>query len=74
MEYAPAAARKLQPFLVQVPEPVYRELWQAHAIQPVVPERYGEQFVRLVNPRLYDARFGLHWDNPQFLTADSIVV
>lgn len=73
LEYAPAAARKLQPFLVQVPEQAYKALWQAHAIQPVAPERYGEQFVRLVNPRLYDARFGLHWDNPQFLSAESLV-
>ena len=74
LEYASAAARKLQPFLVQVPEQAYKSLWQAHAIQPVAPERYGEQFVRLVNPRLYDARFGLHWDNPQFLSAESTVV
>lgn len=73
LEYAPAAAQKLQPFLVQVPEQAYKALWQAHAIQPVAPERYGEQFVRLVNPRLYDARFGLHWDNPQFLSAESLV-
>lgn len=74
LEYAPAAARKLQSFLVQVPEPVYQELWRAHAIQPVAPDRYGEQFVRLVNPRLYDARFGLHWDNPQFNSSEQNII
>ncbi|WP_045728614.1 CRISPR-associated endonuclease Cas3'' [Xanthomonas sp. GPE 39] len=67
------AARRLQPWLVQVPEQAYKALWQAHAIAPVAPERYGEQFMHLRNPRLYDARFGLHWDNPQFLEAQGNV-
>lgn len=68
------AARRLQPWLVQVPEQAYEALWQAHAIAPVAQHKYGEQFVRLVNPRLYDARFGLHWeDNPQFLAAEGLV-
>ncbi|MCW0372459.1 MULTISPECIES: CRISPR-associated endonuclease Cas3'' [Xanthomonas] len=67
------AARRLQPWLVQVPEQAYRALWQAHAIAPVAPDRYGEQFVRLCNPRLYDARFGLHWEDPQFLEAQGNV-
>ncbi len=66
------AARKLQPYLVQVPEQAYKALSQAHAIQAINPERYGEQFVRLVNPRLYDARFGLHWDNPQFVETERL--
>ncbi|WP_045762193.1 CRISPR-associated endonuclease Cas3'' [Xanthomonas albilineans] len=67
------AARRLQSWLVQVPEQAYKALWQAHAIAPVAPERCGEeQFVRLCNPRLYDARFGLHWDNPQFLEGEQL--
>ncbi|MFC6840403.1 CRISPR-associated endonuclease Cas3'' [Xanthomonas theicola] len=67
------AARRLQPWLVQVPEQAYKALWQADAIAAVAPSRYGEQFVRLVDPRLYDARFGLHWDSPQFLDAEKSV-
>ncbi|WDM67260.1 CRISPR-associated endonuclease Cas3'' [Xanthomonas cucurbitae] len=67
------AARRLQPWLVQVPEQAYKALWHSHAIAPVAPERYGEQFVRLVNPRLYDPQFGLHWDNPQFIAAEALV-
>lgn len=68
------AARRLQPWLVQVPEQAYRALWQANAIAPVAQARYGEQFVRLVNPRLYDPRFGLRWDDsPQFLAAEALV-
>lgn len=74
LAYAPAAARKLQPYLVQVPRQAYDALWQAHAIEPVAPDRYGDQFVRLVNSRLYDARFGLHWDDPQFLATESLIV
>ncbi len=66
-------ARSLQPWLVQVPEQAYRALWQARAIAPVAPDRYGEQFVRLINPRLYDTRFGLHWEQPQFLAAELCV-
>jgi CRISPR-associated endonuclease/helicase Cas3 len=69
---AAGASRRLQPWLVQVPEQAYRALWQAHAIAPIAPEKYGEQFTRLVNPRLYDARFGLHWDQPQFLEAEGL--
>jgi len=67
------AARKLQPYLVQVPQQAYDALIQSHALQVIGPERYGEQFVQLVNPRLYDARFGLHWDRPQFLASETLV-
>ncbi|NII11267.1 CRISPR-associated endonuclease Cas3'' [Oleiagrimonas sp. C23AA] len=74
LAFAPAAARKLQTRLVQVPQKAYDALWQAHAIEPIAPERYGEQFVQLVNPRLYDPRFGLHWDNPQFLAGEQLVL
>lgn len=68
-----ALARSLQPYVVQVPRTAYDALWKASAIQPVAPNRYGEQFVHLVNPRLYDERFGLHWDSPQFFAAESLV-
>ncbi len=73
LQYAPGAARVLQPYLVQVPQQAYDALWQAHAIEPVAPERYADQFVVLNNQRLYDGRFGLHWEDPQFLSAESLV-
>ncbi|UXI67307.1 CRISPR-associated endonuclease Cas3'' [Tahibacter amnicola] len=73
LEYAATAGRWVQPYLVQVPRQAYDALRCASAIAPVAPERYGEQFVELVNPRLYDARFGLRWDNPQFLDAEQLV-
>ncbi|WP_028079639.1 CRISPR-associated helicase/endonuclease Cas3 [Solimonas soli] len=74
LEFTVGAARKLQTHLVQVPQKAYDALWQTHAIEPIAPEKYGEQFVQLVNARLYDGRFGLHWDDPQFLDVDTLVV
>lgn len=67
-------ARRLQPYLVQVSYSAYDVLYRAYAIQPVASERYGEQFMRLVNPDLYDERFGLHWDNPAFIDAERLII
>jgi CRISPR-associated endonuclease/helicase Cas3 len=67
-------ARRLQPYLVQVPQPAYDALYGAYAIQPVAEPKYGNQFMRLVNPELYDERLGLRWDNPAFLRAESLVI
>ncbi len=74
LEFAPSAARKLQPFIVQVPQPAYDALWCTKAIENVAEDRFGDQFVRLVNRDLYDARFGLRWDNPTFRRAESLMV
>lgn len=73
LEYAPASARKLQPYLVQVPKYAYDALWKARAIEAVAPDRYGDQFVKLVSPDVYDERFGLHWENPIFHRAESLM-
>lgn len=74
LEYAAGAARMLQPYLVQAPRQAYQALQKVGAIQPVAQERYGEQFMQLVNPDLYDTRFGLHWNNPVFMKAESLVM
>lgn len=74
LEYAAGAARRLQPYLVQVPQQAFNALRKAGAIQPVAPERYGEQFMQLMNADLYDAHFGLHWDDPAFRKAESLVM
>lgn len=65
-------ARRLQPYLVQLPRKGYQALLEAGAIQPVAGERYGEQFMALVNPDLYHPRFGLHWDNPAFISSERL--
>jgi len=68
----PGAARKLQPFVVQVPQQAYDLLWQFGAIEVVSP-KYGEQFVKLSKSKLYDRHSGLHWDNPQFVEAERTI-
>lgn len=67
------AARKLQPYLVQIPHTAYAELHRVGAIQAVEEHRYGEQFMLLVNPDLYDSCFGLHWDNPAFVSSERLL-
>lgn len=61
-------ARQLQSYIVQLPRQGYEALLKVGAIQPVAPERYGEQFMQLVNPDLYHARYGLYWENPSFMS------
>lgn len=66
-------ARKLQPYLVQLPRNGFEALRKAGAIQPVAPEKWGEQFMELVNEDLYDKRFGLSWDDPTFAKTESLM-
>jgi CRISPR-associated endonuclease/helicase Cas3 len=73
ISHGAAAARCFQPYLVQVPHYAYQKLLEAHAIQPIAPERYGEQFMQLVNTDLYDKCTGLHWDCPEFIRADKLM-
>ncbi len=65
-------ARKLQPYLVQLPRQGFDALYKAGAIAPVAPEKWGEQFMALVHPDLYDKKFGLHWDNPTFIRSERL--
>jgi CRISPR-associated endonuclease/helicase Cas3 len=67
-------ARRLQPYLVQLPHLAYDALDRVGAIQPVAEPHYGRQFMQLVNQELYSSKFGLRWDNPAFLRAESLVV
>ena len=67
-------ARQLQPYLVQVPRQGYAALRQAGAIQPVAAERWGEQFMVLINLDLYDPACGLWWEEPAFMQPASLIV
>lgn len=73
LEFAPSAAKKLQAYLVQIPERAFKELKKSGALYAVGEERFGEQFMRLENPGLYSADYGLHWENPEFIHAQSLV-
>lgn len=67
-------ARKLQPYLVQLPRQGYDALRNAGAIQPVAINKWGEQFMVLANTEIYSRRFGLSWDDPTFLRSESLVI
>ncbi|MBZ2168907.1 CRISPR-associated endonuclease Cas3'' [Marinobacter sp. F4216] len=73
-EHCGSLARALQPYLVQVPEQGFRELQQARAIEAVQPDRFGTQFMELVNQDLYHPRYGLNWDNNVFINAERSVI
>ncbi len=63
-------ARRLQPYSVSVPQKAATALRNAGAVQPVEPQKWGEQFVALVNEDLYEKSTGLRWDNPTFIRAE----
>ncbi len=65
-------ARKLQPYLVQLPRQGFDALYQARAIEPVAPEKWGDQFMVLTHVDLYHPRFGLHWDSPTFIHSERL--
>ena len=46
-------ARRLQPYVVQVPPGQFARLCAAGVVQPVAPQRFGEQFCALVSSSLY---------------------
>jgi CRISPR-associated endonuclease/helicase Cas3 len=60
-------ARRLQPYIVQLPRQAFEVLRANGAVQPVGPDKYGEQFMELVWwPHAYDPRFGLSWNEAVF--------
>jgi CRISPR-associated endonuclease/helicase Cas3 len=67
-------SRKLQPYLVQLPERSFRSLRETGAIQPVQEMKFGEQFMELVNEDLYHRKYGLDWDEPSFISAEKTVI
>lgn len=67
-------ARKLQSYLVPLPHNGFEALRATGAIQPIAPERWGEQFMELTTMDLYDAGTGIWWENPSFMsTANTII-
>lgn len=67
-------ARKLQPYLVQLPRQGFEALRKVGAIQPIAPEKWGEQFMELVNRDLYSAEFGVWWEEPTFMSAANTII
>lgn len=67
-------ARKLQPYVVQVPPGQFARLCAAGVVQPVAPERFGEQFWALVSESLYRPDVGLTWGDPTYREAERNVL
>ena len=65
-------ARKLQPYLIQVPRKAYDALAARDAIQPVAKHKYDTQFMQLVAMDLYNDQYGLLLDGPMNLDAGNL--
>ena len=67
-------ARRLQPYVVQIPPRTRETLLAAGAAVAVQEERFERQFVVLTNEDLYLRDVGLTWDDPTFREAEGLVV
>ncbi len=73
-EHAGAVARKLQPYMVNVPRGAFAGLRQAGRIETVNPYRFGEQFMALNEDglaNLYHEEFGFDWSDATFRTVEN---
>lgn len=66
-----AAARELQPYLVEVPPRARSLLSPTHV---TLVEGFGEQFAVLTTDQLYTPEIGLLWEMPEYLSVESLVV
>ncbi len=66
--------RKLQPYIVQLPQSGFDSLHMARVIQTVAPHRFKDQFWELVNMDIYDSESGLGWQQPDFMKAENQVL
>lgn len=67
-------ARKLQRYLVQVPESGLKAMLKAGAVAPVNHERFGYQFMVVENPALYSEEAGLSWSEPEYIASESLSI
>jgi CRISPR-associated endonuclease/helicase Cas3 len=67
-------SKKLQRYVVQVPERAFRQLVKLGAVAPISPERFGGQFYELVATSLYSDSAGLNFSDPTALTAEALVI
>ena len=71
-DFPPAGAqRKLQQYTVPVPAPARAAMLASGAVQAVRPEDYGDRFVVLESPSLYDPDLGLRLDDPVWRSSES---
>lgn len=66
LHHVPSAggiARRLQSYQVQVPEGVRRRMLGEGLVRPFRQAEFGDQFLLLDQPGIYDADTGLRWDD-----------
>lgn len=66
-------ARKLQPYLVQIPRNARSRLLATGAAEAIRPDEFGDQFIWLTNHALYTDAAGLDWRDPTFMEATSTI-
>lgn len=72
-KFVGSIARKLQPYLVLIPEQAFAALKSAVAIDVIQADQFGDQFWELINPDLYGKEAGMNWDNPYFIDPEKLV-
>ena len=65
--------RKLQPYIVQIPEKALAALYKAGRIEPINEKNFGKQFYTLIGLDLYDEVAGLSWEDTAFLKGESLI-
>lgn len=63
--------RKLQPYIVQIPQSGFDSLQMARVIQNIAPQRFEDQFWELVNMDIYNSESGISWAEPNFMKAEN---
>lgn len=66
--------RRLQQYVVPVPAKAREAMLGSGAVQAIRPEVYGDRFVVLESPSLYDPALGLRLDDPTWRSSESNVL
>ena len=66
-------ARRLQPYVVQIPPFARSALLAAGSVTVIREEDFGQQFVVLANRDLYSSDVGLTWADPTFRRAEGLL-
>lgn len=74
-EFPPAGVqRKLQQYVVPVPAKARAAMLATGAVQAIRPEDYGDRFIVLTSPSLYDEALGLRLDDPTWRSNESNII
>jgi CRISPR-associated endonuclease/helicase Cas3 len=68
-----ALARRLQAYVVPIPPNARKRLITVGAAASICEDKFGDQFVCLMNEDLYDPATGLSWNEPTFRRAEGLI-